>query len=121
MNVCFVDRSCPAPPPPPENLCDATTPNFATYVTTCGKLNDTAGVFGEYIAKLGVDVTGVLAENCLIDACLTNGASLCLSIQAFMDECAENGIAIPCTKLQDPAIGGCGTLIVILLLPTRLF
>jgi len=92
-----------APPPP------APCVSPAKYLTTCGVMIDPMNsVFETCLSALGPSVAATLYAGCLLDACHTDGRSLCLSIKNLVDECAQIGVPIPCGKWQQ--LPGCGEL-----------
>ena len=94
-------RSCPAPITPPP-----CTP-LASVLTQCGFLkNPLDGVFSRCIMAHGEAIAAELFEDCLIDACNTNGSSVCLTLQVVVDECNELGFPIGCSDWLNET--GCG-------------
>src|SRR5664279_2823744 len=100
-NVQKMCRHCPAPAPaPPCPVVDA-------HRAKCNYIQDsTDSVFGACVSALGSTVTGAMFADCLLDACNTNGSSLCLSLRPMVDECAQIGQPIECGAWQTKT--GCG-------------
>ncbi|XP_078451893.1 IgGFc-binding protein-like isoform X2 [Lampetra planeri] len=81
---------CDAPPPPP---CDEDEQAEFETETFCGIITDVNGLFTECHAVVNPEE---LFTSCVLDQCWTHGdkGTLCGSLQAYADECAENGIVI---------------------------
>ena len=93
-------RSCPAPPPSTDSC--LTTPQ-ADYATYCGVLKNATGPFGSCIAQLDTLVPGtstVLYNDCILDACMSDGLELCSNVWSLVDECADLGFQIDCDLWQ---------------------
>jgi len=90
------DASCVAPPMPPK-LCVSP----AEHITKCGVMVDTSDVvFGRCVSALGPAAAATMYAGCLLDACNTDGRSLCMSIKNLVEECEQLNIAIPCGLWQ---------------------
>ena len=93
-SICF-SRSCPAPSQP--DVCD---PIPSSYLSLCGLINSSSNVFGNCILNIGLQEASFHTQNCITDACLTNGSSLCSSIKTFVGLCIFRGSRISCDVWQ---------------------
>jgi len=100
LNMCsYICRSCDVVPPPLP--CDGNIP--ADYVNRCGQLNSASGPFGPCIAQLNAQSAGTsttLYDNCILDACNSNGAGICNNVRSLVDRCANIGIQVDCNAWQ---------------------
>jgi hypothetical protein len=88
----FIVRTCLSPLPP-----DPCLPLPLSYQQTCGLMTDTTSVFAACISTLGATSASDNYDNCILDACYTNGDSICQSLQTFVAECAAHGVQIACS------------------------
>jgi hypothetical protein len=92
---------CQTPPPPQPCNSQPRHRDMCAFIT-----NARSPIFGRCIAALDPSATSAIYAACLLDACYTNGSSLCRSLKTFVDECAYLGFVIPCSVWQSAT--GCG-------------
>jgi len=93
-------RACPAPSPPSDPCMTNPTPTYASH---CGQLKNVSGPFASCISQLDSTVSGtstLLYNDCILDACMSNGLELCDSVRSLVDECANMGFQIDCDAWQ---------------------
>jgi len=88
---------CPAPPPPPP--CNSTQ-----YSSRCSVINNSTGIFSSCISKLPPGTADAYYEQCMLDACYTEGQSICSTVYVFNEECRSYGAQVSCS-IWPPAVG----------------
>jgi len=68
-----------------HELPDACDP--APYVARCSVLNDTIGIFATCISKLPPGAADHYYAECIMDACYSNGSSICKTVKMFNEMC----------------------------------
>lgn len=79
------------------------------YVSRCGQISNAAGVFGQCISKIGSATATEYYTDCVVDACVTGGLTICNSVKGFADMCNNLGVEFNCGSWQ--AATGCGILL----------
>ena len=64
-------------------------------------MNDPSSVFGNCISKIGMELATAMADACDMDACYTDGETVCDSVKVFVDLCLFKHSQISCVAWQE--------------------